>query len=533
MKNPICSFLLLVATLLSCACSNRQDDPTGELPAWLNPRRQVRIPPAALQIHYRPPHRIDELKDALTPVAGSAVALVWPHLEGLRSFSVWVFEPPSPTPEPRARPDFVACLSGKITDWLYVGHLRTPEGTAVNFQKDRLWQIRIPWGPDPVHYLQDRGGRACLGSTESLTREALDWSAPAFPADGFLRVHGSAPSLVFLAKRVGLVATLKAWLPLSGAAASLAREFLEPFTGLETFSLDMNLGPELVSQVHLEMAWKDAPGFFSAPRGSRIPFTDRTMADLHLEFDRGRWFGLDLWPLIENELAEDLRPNVQKVLTHLQSIDVQWAMVDGGRLAQRVELRSEGQEDLMMRASEWLMEASAMDEDGNANEKSSVKELEKSADVHRWEYASTPAEDAGEREANNRLFGGTMLVECRKVNGGVVMTGGAAWPEGKPAPLPDDNQHVVFSLLQFFNYMFPLADVYAGNWPRFLGYPSVPRELWRLTVRFESPKKSMTIETTLPLGVFLRGLRKHPAFLKRLKFMLFPKPPAEAKPTDL
>jgi hypothetical protein len=517
----------LFASLVAPACSKPPDKEDKDSRAGRKMVRQVKMPASMLQLHYRLPPRSGELKTALTPLAGPAVAMVWPHLEGLRSFSAWVFEPPTPTPGQMTPPKFVMCLSGKATDWLYVANLQSPEGAPVSFQKDRMQKIRGPEGSHPVYFLQDRGGHACLGSTEALARDALDWVQPEFPADGLLRIQGNVPQLFSLGAQKDFASALDSMMALSGVTDKQLQEFKQFFAGMETFSLDVDLGPQLASLVRLEMTWKDAPGFFAAPGKSRIPFTDRTVADLHLEFDGGRWMGMELWPLFEQETSAELRPQVQKFLADLRSIDFQVAMVDGGRLASRVELRAEGQEAFLMEAAGKLMKAAAEED------KYSVKELEKSADVLAWEATPTAAEDASTRLVVNRLFGGAFRLESRKVPGGVVWTGGA-WPEGKPAPLVDDNQRVVFAMLPFFNLVLPVIEEVNGvPEPRFQSFPSVPQDPWRLSVRFDPAKKAMTIETALPVGAWLRSVKDYPGILERMQKLDSPAPGKAAPPSDL
>ncbi len=518
----------LFAALLAPACSKppaEKEDKDSR--AGRKMVRQVKMPASMLQVHYRLPPRSGELKDALTPLAGPAVAMVWPHLEGLRSFSAWVFEPPTPTPGQMTPPKFVMCLSGKATDWLYVANLQSPEGAPVSFQKDKMQKIRGPEGSHPVYFLQDRGGQACLGSTEALARDALDWVQPEYPADGLLRIQGNVPQLFSMGQQKDFATALDSMMALSGVSDKQLQEFKQLFAGMETFSLDVDLGPKLASLVRLEMVWKDAPGFFAAPGKSRLPFTERTVADLHLEFDAGRWMGMDLWTVFEKETSEELRPKVQKFLNDLRSIDFQVAMVDGGRLAGRVEIRADGQEAFLMEAAEKLMKGAAGDE------KYSVKELQKAGDVHTWEATPTAAEDADNRLVVNRLFGGALRFESRRAEGSVVWTLGA-WPEGTPAPLVDDNQRAVFAMLPFFNVVLPvIEEVNAVPEPRYKPYPTVPQDPWRLSVRFDPPKKAMTIETALPVGAWLRSVKDHPGILERMQKLDKAAPGKTAPPSDL
>jgi len=535
MKTPkIFATMSILALLLSVSCGKPPKEKDSAAGPGSGPgsgkvaTRAVR-PRAMLELHYRIPARLDELKKELTAVAGPAVGLIWPHLESLKGFSAWVFEPPDPTPGKLATPKFVLCITGKATDWLYLAQLQSPEGAPVAFVKDQVQKIKGPEGAHPVYFLLDKGGAACLGSTEALARDAHDWSAPALPSDGVVLLLGHVPSLFSLGAQQDFAAAMESMMALSGVTAKQLQEFKALFAGMEETRLQIDLGADLASLVRLDFVWKEAPAFFAAPGKSRLPFTGRTLFDLHLEFAGGRWMGIDLWPLFEAETAADLREKVKKFLTDLRSIDVQIALGDGGRIAHRIDLRADGQEAFLMEAAGKL-QAGAGESD-----QFSVREVSRTDDLLVWEATPTAAAapNSDYRLIVERLFGGVYRFESRREKGGVVWTGGT-WPEAPAFDMPADNLRAVISLLPMVNLVLPLIEEKRQTPPpRFTPYPSVPPDPWRVSLRLDPAKKTMTIETSLPYGPWLRSMKTHPALLERLNQLQSPAPAKTAPPSDL
>ena len=526
-SNMILSTLMIVFLgLTACAKPKAEKKEPQADPG--NVITKVAMPPIMLQVFYRLPGQHAALKKALEPVTGPAIGFVWPHVESVQSLSVWVFEPPVSTPGKFTPPRFVTCIKGKATDWLYLAQLQSPEGKPIEFVKDSMQRIRGPEGSHPVYYLQDRGQFACLGSTEALASDAFGWPDPALPAGGFAMVHGHVPSLFSLSGQQDFTTAVDSLMALSGVTQQQMAKVRELFASLEDITLTFDLSPGLEWLSRLDLVWKQTPEFFHTPKKSRIPFSEHTLADLHLEFRDGRWMGIELWPLFEKETGLDLREQVKKFINDLQAIDFQLVRQDEGRLAARVVIDAPSQDEFLHgRMGELMKKLPEKD-------KFSVKSLPASPEVSVWEAAPTAAEDADVRSVVNQFFGGAVRVESSRSPGAIVWTFGQ-WPEsGAPVAMPDDNQRAVWAMLPFFNMALPIIEEQDKSpQPRYTPYPTVPQDPWRISARFDTSKKALQLEGSMPLGAWLTSFKVHPELLKRMQNLNKPAPPATAPPSDL
>ncbi len=529
MKNTGIVAIFLTVLALGPGCSKAPAEkkeasgkPSGSDPG--NVLRKVEMPKVMVQLHYRLPAQSDKLKAALAPLAGPTLPLIWPHLESVKSLSMWVFEPPASTPGTFTPPRFVLCLKGKATDWLYLGSLQTPDDKAISFVKDQMQSIRGPEGSHPVYYLLDRGAWACLGSTEALARDAFGWTAPKGSADGVVLLQGHVPSLFSMSAQKDFATAVDSLMALSGVTALQMAKVRELFASLEEVQLTFDLNQGLEWLTRLDLVWKESPGFFHAAQKSRIPFSERTLIDLHLEFREGKWMGVELWPLFQNEAGPDSRDKVQAFLGRLKAIDLQLVRQDEGRMAGRIVIDAPGQETFLLEAMEKLV-AKLPEKD-----KYGVRSVEKTADAAIWEAVPTAAEDADVRGVVNTFFGGTMRIESRRSSDAVTWTFGQ-WPEAAPIATTDDNQRAVWAMLPFFNLVLPYVEEQKqAPPPRYTPYPSVPQDPWRVSARFDAPKKALVLEGSFPLGAWLLSAKEHPEILKRMETLK--KAPAPTAPAS-
>ncbi len=517
--------------LVPSACTKKKPDRKKEGAAQAaHTPDAAPVPPAALAFHYRLPGHHLALKKAIEPLAGPSIQFIWPHVESVQALSAWIFELPRPEPGKFTPPRFVVCLRGKATEWLYAGTLIKPEGGAVTFEKGKIVPVRGVRGAHDTYYLLDEGQHACLGSAETLVRDAMKWPAPGMKADGFLKAQVDIALLAEMARReefAPLLASMRALWSLYRIDPDQVGRLVADMQALD---MEMGMSAEVDLRVRYELSWKNPPSFLKKPVAGRIPLTARSLLDFHFELDQGRWMGIDVWPLIEaqnppNEggFADKLKAFVQAV----QGVDFQLAEGAGEQLAVRFVVTAPGQADFLFDMTRQVLEEFRKDETA------SVKAVSSQAGEEVWEVQPTAATDADVREFVNRYAGGKLAVSCRREGDAVVWTLGQ-WDAGAaPLPVPDANVRLSFSLLPFFNRFLPFVQARENApEPRFVPYPSVERDPWTAFLTLHPERKAISAEGSMPLGAWLRGMQKHPEIIKYLQGSRKSEPPSKAKPAS-